>query len=107
MRLSFFILLFFVSCSIKEKLIPDQANNLPTNSSFSKIDTNKDNKITQEELVEFKNSKEEVFNSDFDYKNPILIFTYILLTILSLCSLTYIVDLFKRIYFYLKNLITK
>ena len=107
MRLSFFILLFLVSCSIKDKLIPEQTINSPSNSSFSKIDVNKDNKITQEELIEFKNNKQEVFNSDFDYKNPLLIFTYILLTILSLCSLTYITELFKRIYFYLKSLIRK
>ena len=99
--------LFFVSCSIKEKFTNRTGKTEETtNSSFSKIDVNKDNKISQEEFIQFKNNKKLV-DPSVDYKTPLLVCGFILLIVFSLCSLTYIADLLKRIYFYIKNLFVK
>ena len=107
MRILLFISLFFASCSIKEKLINKiEKTEQTTNSSFSKIDINKDNKISQEEFIEFKNNKKLV-DPSVDYKTPLLVCGFILLVVFSLCSLTYILDFLKRIYFYIKNLFVK
>jgi hypothetical protein len=108
MRFFIFILFFIASCSIKDKF----ANNQPSpkkdvSSAFSKMDANKDDEISQEEFLNFKDQKKELFDSNYNYKGPILIFAYILLIIISMCSITYITTILKRIYFYLANLLKK
>ena len=108
MRLLLFTFLFVVSCSIKDKFSnnnPIKENSL--SPAFSKMDVNKDNEISKEEFLIFKEKKDEVFDSNYNYKGPALIFTYILLIILSMCSITYITTILKRIYFYLTNLFKK
>ena len=107
MRLILLFTLFFVSCSIKDKFTNNAIKaEQPTTASFSKIDINKDNKISQKEFIEFKNTKKLV-DPMVDYKTPLIISIIILLTIFSLCSLTYIVDLLKKAYLYTKSLFVK
>lgn len=107
MRLIILFSLLIVSCSIKDKFKNSaQKTEQPANTSFSKIDTNKDNKISQQEFIEFKDAK-KLADPTVDYKIPLLICALILLIVFSLCSLTYIVDLLKRIYFYIKYLFVK
>lgn len=109
MRYILFIFLFLslFSCSIKNNFKSNpKTTEQTTNSSFSKIDIDKDNKISQKEFIKFENSKKLV-DPTVDYYTPLLISGFILLSILSLCSLTYIVDFLKRIYLYIKNLFVK
>lgn len=109
MKYILFIFLFssLFSCSIKNNFKSNpKTTEQTTNSSFLKIDTDKDNKISQKEFIKFENNKKLV-NSTVDYQTPLLVFCFILLIVLSLCSLTYIVYFFKRIYFYIKNLFVK
>jgi len=108
MRLLLFTFLFVASCSIKDRFSNDQpAQGEALSPAFAKIDINKDNEISQEEFLIFKEKKDEVFDANYNYKGPALIFTYILLIILLMCSATYITTILKRIYFYLTNLLKK
>jgi hypothetical protein len=106
MRYILFIFLFVISCSIKDNFKENTKLTEKTESSFSKIDTDKDNIISQEEFIEFKKSK-KLADPTVDYKTPLLVCVFILVIVFSLCSLTYIADLLKRIYFYIKNLFVK
>ena len=107
MRFFIFSFLFLFSCSIKDKFTNKSFIEKPiVNSTFSKIDVNKDNHISQEEFIEFKNVK-KLIDPTVDYKTPLIIFGVILLIIFSLCSITYIVDSLKKIYLYIKTLFVK
>ena len=102
MRILFLIILFLVSCSIKETIIGDKPESSISSNLSKKVDKNHDGVLTQEEFISFKKDK-NITSSFVDYQNPLLIFLFILSVILSLCSITYIIDSLKKIFLYIKE----
>ena len=108
MRVIFFLTIFLVSCSIRDKLIPTPTTPSTTNNnSLSlKYDSNNDGEVSQEEFKKFKEEK-KVFNPYVDYYNPFIIFSFILLLILSCCSLSYISSFINSFYIWLLSKIKR
>ena len=107
MRVIFFGILFLASCSIRDKLLTDNSNPSTLNNSIHlKYDINNDGNVSQEELKKIKEQK-KIFNSYVDYQNPLTIFSFILLLILSCCSLSYISYFINNMYIWLLSKIKK
>ena len=106
MRFFFLFFIFLFSCSVKEKIFKNNNSQPDLNSNFIHVDSNSDGEISQQELNSFKESK-KLTNPLVDYYNPFIIFLFILSLILSLCSITYIIDLFKKCFGLIKNLCNK
>lgn len=109
MRFLFLIFIFCVSCSIKDYIKKPESTTIEEKniSTFQKIDLNKDNSISKEELNNYYNQNKTIASPQVDYKTPFIILSIIALMVFSLCSLTYIVDFIKSLYFYIKNLFVK
>ena len=107
MRAILFVSLFFVSCSIRDKLITDNPKSSTLNNSIHlKYDVNNDGNISQEEFKKIKDQK-KLFNPYVDYQNPLAIFSFILLLVLSCCSLSYISSFINSVYIWFLNKIKK
>jgi hypothetical protein len=109
MRFLFLVFIFFASCSIKDYIKKPESNTIEekNTSTFYEIDLNKDNSISKEELNNYYNQNKSIASPQVDYKTPLIILFIITLMVFSLCSLTYIVDFIKSLYFYIKNLFVK
>tara|TARA_B110000483_G_scaffold237612_1_gene312681 strand:- start:539 stop:862 length:324 start_codon:yes stop_codon:yes gene_type:complete len=107
MRAILFLSLFFASCSIRDKLLTNDSKPLtPNNSIHLKYDVNNDGNISQEEFKKIKDQK-KLFNPYIDYQNPLAVFSFILLLVLSCCSLSYISSFINSVYIWFLNKIKK
>lgn len=102
MRALFLLILFLASCSIKDLALKNQPQKSQTSQFVQKIDLNNDGNLSKQEIKLFQEQKKLV-NPSVDYYNPLIIFLFILSLIISLCSITYVIDFIKKIIYLIKD----